>query len=113
MDNEDGSGKNQPDDTKNQNGQKDTGNKEKKNEQINPLIAKGYISRFSGSGEITMIANAIAVALAKQLTINEQNILGNILELAGADLLTMASIDEAFRESITPQSSGTEDEQVK
>lgn len=44
---------------------------------------------------IATAANAIAVALAQDLNTSEENILGNLLTLVGASLLSIAAIDEA------------------
>lgn len=46
------------------------------------------------SAKTVLAANAIAVAVAKGLTIDEQNILGNLLALAGASLLSSAAIEQ-------------------
>lgn len=45
--------------------------------------------------QIAIAANAIAVAIAGKLTLEEQNIIGNLLALAGASLLSVAAIGQA------------------
>ena len=45
--------------------------------------------------QITMLANTIAVALAKNLTPNEINILGNFITLIGTALTTIAAIEQS------------------
>lgn len=45
--------------------------------------------------KITMLANTIAVALAKNLIPNEINILGNLITLIGTALTTIAAIEQA------------------
>ncbi|MDR3551938.1 MAG: hypothetical protein P4L75_02330 [Clostridia bacterium] len=50
------------------------------------------------SSRIAVEVNAIAVALSKQLSVDEQNILGNILAAMGATLLTIAAIEQTNKE---------------
>jgi hypothetical protein len=51
------------------------------------------------SQQLTVIANAIAVAISKNLTAREENILGNLITLVGASMLSIAAIDEAYGKS--------------
>jgi hypothetical protein len=60
------------------------------------------------AGEAAVIANGFAVAFSKELSIDEQNIWGNIFALVGASLLTLAAINQTAQEqSGTSNSSGT------
>lgn len=45
--------------------------------------------------QLVLAANAISVALSKNLSANEENILGNLLTLIGASLLSLAALDES------------------
>jgi hypothetical protein len=47
------------------------------------------------SSEIVIIANTIAVALAQDLSSDEENILGNLFALIGASLLSFAALDSS------------------
>lgn len=48
------------------------------------------------SGEASTIANAIATAISKNLTIEQQNIVGNLFALIGASMLSIAAINESL-----------------
>lgn len=54
--------------------------------------------------QIAVIANAIAVAIAKNLTPTEENVLGNLIAQVGSTLLAIAAIDEAVESSSTTDS---------
>jgi hypothetical protein len=67
-------------------------------------------SCMSASGisasEVVVIANGFAVAFSKELSIDEQNIWGNLFALIGASLLSLAAINQTLKEqSSTAQSS--------
>ena len=51
---------------------------------------------FPISGEASTIANAIATAISKELTIEGQNIWGNLLVLVGSSMLSIAAINESL-----------------
>lgn len=53
------------------------------------------VRKYPDAKALTVAANALAVALTEQLTLEEQNILGNLLALAGASMLSMAAINQA------------------
>lgn len=55
-------------------------------------------------------ANTIAVALASELSISDQNILGNFLTAVGASLLTIAAVNQTNLEQAgqTETSAGAE-----
>lgn len=44
------------------------------------------------------LANAIAIALAKNLTSSEQNVLGNFIAAVGATILTIAAVAQTAEE---------------
>lgn len=50
--------------------------------------------------EVSVVANAIAVAISKNLTPTEENIIGNLITQVGATLLSIAAIDEACEDNI-------------
>jgi len=50
------------------------------------------------ASEVVVLANAFAVAFSKELSLDEQNIWGNLFTLIGASLLTIASINETLKE---------------
>lgn len=43
--------------------------------------------------QIILAANAITVALSKNLSADEENVLGNLLTMVGASLLSLAALD--------------------
>jgi hypothetical protein len=51
--------------------------------------------KYPEAGSLTVAANAIAVAIGHNLSLEEQNIVGNLFALAGASLLSMAAINQA------------------
>lgn len=51
--------------------------------------------------QITMLANIIAAALAKNLTPSEINVLGNLITLIGTALTTIAAIEQDTNSSGT------------
>ena len=53
------------------------------------------------SSEIVIIANTIAVAIAQDLNADEENILGNLLALVGASLLSFAALDTSSSSAST------------
>ena len=58
--------------------------------------------KYPDAAAMTVAANAIAVAISKGLTLEQQNILGNLMALVGASMLSMAAINQA-------NSSGSDD----
>lgn len=48
---------------------------------------------------IATVASAITVALSENLTLNEQNIIGNLLVQVGDSLLAIAAIDAICEEN--------------
>lgn len=44
--------------------------------------------------QLAILGNTIAVALAEKLTIDEQNVIGNLITLVGASLLSIAATAE-------------------
>jgi hypothetical protein len=55
--------------------------------------------------QIAVVANAIAIAISKNLTPSEENILGNLIAQVGATLLSIAAIDEVSSSSDESQTS--------
>lgn len=45
--------------------------------------------------QLVLAANAVTVALSKNLSANEENVLGNFFSLIGASLSTLAAIDQS------------------
>ncbi|HEX2937877.1 MAG TPA: hypothetical protein VHO66_03055 [Ruminiclostridium sp.] len=65
--------------------------------------------------QITLLANIIASAIAKNLTPTEENILGNLITVVGTTLTTIAALDEAEitgKESSNANQSGNGNEQA-
>lgn len=62
---------------------------------------------FPIGGEASVLANAISVALCEKMTIEEQNIWGNLLVLVGSSMLSIAAINESLSKSTgdTPNTS--------
>lgn len=65
-------------------------------------------SNLSDGKSLTLLANALAVAISEKLTVNEENILGNLLTLIGASLLSIAAIDGANKSSENDSASSSE-----
>ena len=61
--------------------------------------------KYPEAGALVVAANAISVAIAEDLNIEEQNIMGNLFALVGASLLSMAAINEANQKSGTASGS--------
>jgi hypothetical protein len=57
--------------------------------------------------QIAILANAIAVALSKGLTPNEENVIGNLITQIGSTLLSIAAIDEANENSDAASTNST------
>jgi hypothetical protein len=53
--------------------------------------------RYGDSRQVTLLANAIAIALTEGLSSQEKNILGNLLTLVSGSILSMAAIEEACK----------------
>lgn len=49
--------------------------------------------------QLSLYANTIAVALSKELTLDEENVIGNLLTLVGASLLAIAAVDASAEEA--------------
>lgn len=58
-------------------------------------------------GEAAVLANGIAVAISKDLTPDQLNILGNLVTLIGASLLSIAAIEQTAQEQATGESEKT------
>lgn len=56
-----------------------------------------------------MAANTLATLLARRLTLDEQNIVGNLLTAAGATLLSIAAIGESCQEAAKKASDNTKE----
>ena len=54
--------------------------------------------------QIAVLANAIAVVIAKKLTPTEENVIGNLIAQIGATLLAIAAIDQACESTDTASS---------
>ena len=63
--------------------------------------------KYPEAGSLTIAANAIAVALGHNLSLEEQNIVGNLFALAGASLLSMAAINQANQSSTSDSTQST------
>lgn len=47
------------------------------------------------ASQASVLANAVATALCEHLTLEEQNIFGNLFTLIGASMLSIAAINQA------------------
>lgn len=47
------------------------------------------------ASQASVLANAVATALCKNLTLEEQNVFGNLFALIGASMLSVAAINQA------------------
>lgn len=54
-------------------------------------------------GQIAVLANAIAVTVAEGLSPEQQNIVGNLLTLVGASILSVAAIAQASSQAGSTQ----------
>lgn len=45
--------------------------------------------------QLVLAANAITVALSKNLSADEENVLGNLLTMVGASILSLAALDQS------------------
>lgn len=59
--------------------------------------------------QVTLYANALAVALSEKLSLDEQNVVGNLLTLAGASLLSIAAVNQSQKKNDGTQSGGETD----
>lgn len=51
------------------------------------------------ASEASILANAFATALCERLTVDEQNIFGNLFSLIGTSMLSIAAINQAVSSS--------------
>lgn len=62
-------------------------------------------SNISGR-DIAYIATSIAVAVSKQLTVDELNILGNVVTQVGASMLSIAAVEQSRSQAPSSDKSG-------
>lgn len=66
-------------------------------------MAHTYAGASYSGAELTVAANALATAISEHLTIDEQNVIGNLLTLVGTSLLSIAAINQSMQKGGTKE----------